>query len=129
MIRFMSIFTMCCALGLSACGGESSKSNDGAKAQKASAAKIDHLECAAQISARSYFERDGRLPNSERYDKLALATGGHHLNAYAIPLGLDEKTAYAQLNARRAEIVEKGDPEKVSQTAFDCIDQVEKLYR
>jgi hypothetical protein len=68
----------CCAL--TACG-------------PAEGERIDsNLECAALISASTYLVQSGKVENDPALTKRALFTSMTHLNTYAMPKGIKEKT-------------------------------------
>ena len=82
-----------------------------------------HLDCAALISAANHLSVEGKLPRDPEFDGQALGSSMTHLNAYAIPAKLKEPDAFAQLKARRAELMETVSPESILERAKVCVEK------
>lgn len=102
-------FLSCCAL--TACGpaeGESVASN---------------LECAALISASTYLGAGSKAEDNPALTKRALTTSMTYLNAYAIPKGLKQKQAFAELTSVRKDLMESRSPGKIMSQPERCADR------
>lgn len=82
-----------------------------------------HLDCAALISAANHLSVEGKLPRDPEFDRQALVSSMTHLNAYAIPANLREPEAFAQLKARRTELIETVTPESILERAKACVEK------
>ncbi len=82
-----------------------------------------HLDCAALISAANHLSVEGKLPRDPEFDGQALVSSMTHLAAYAIPAKLPEPEAFAQLKARRTELIETVTPDSILGRAKACVEK------
>jgi hypothetical protein len=102
----------CCALA--ACG-------------PAGGERIDsNLECAALISASTYLIVGGKAEKDPALDKRALVTMMTHLNTYAVPKGITEKQAFAELTSLREALIGSRPPREIMSRARRCADQIRR---
>ncbi|MEO1206356.1 MAG: hypothetical protein AAFV45_08485 [Pseudomonadota bacterium] len=58
-----------------------------------------NLDCAALIGAATILVRSGKVENDTALMKRTLVSSMTHLNAYAIPKGMTEAEAFAELKS------------------------------
>lgn len=86
-----------------------------------------NLECAALISASTHLYVQGEIAlETEDYNK-TLVSGMTYLNRYAIPNGISEGDAFAELNARRDELMQKIKPEQIKSRALSCMSRTPRV--
>ena len=93
-----------------------------ATGKQAGGEPMDHLRCAAMISAADHLMTSGALPADPDFSKAALAAGMTHLIAYAIPKQMPEKDAFAAAEAERAKITAEMQPVQVMEAAKRCVE-------
>lgn len=80
-----------------------------------------HMECAALISAASHLSAQGKLEMGNKFQSQMLASMMTHVAAHAIPNGVSEEDAMAQVNERRVELIEAQSPSRILGRAETCI--------
>ena len=78
---------------------------------------------AALISASTYLVASGKAEDNPALTKRALTTSMAYLNAYAIPKGLKQKQAFAELTSVRKDLMESRSPGKIMSQAKRCADR------
>lgn len=85
---------------------------------------MDHLRCAAMISAADRLIATGATPADAEFTKAALVASMTHLNAYAIPKGIPEQDAFAAVDTERTRILAEMQAAQVVAEAKACIANV-----
>ncbi|MDF7776755.1 hypothetical protein P1X14_15970 [Sphingomonas sp. AOB5] len=88
---------------------------------EAKAGVMDHLRCAALISAADHLMNSGNVPNDPAFRQAALVAGMTHLNAHAIPARIAEKDAFAAVDRERARIIGEIPGEQIVEQAKACV--------
>ena len=85
---------------------------------------LDHLDCAAYLSAEQNLVQTGALDIEPEFRNSLYLTMMWYINAHAIPQGIREDEAFAQLKSRTAEIIEQQSASQIDQIARQCIDEL-----
>lgn len=105
----------CCALAACSPPG----SDDEAAAGKTTG--DPNLKCAAMISAASYLVAGGKAEQDAAMTKRGLVSLMTFLNTYAIPKGLKEPEAFAELKSQRETLMETLSTDDIMAHAKLCI--------
>jgi hypothetical protein len=81
------------------------------------------LKCAAFISSANKLVLRGEVENDPAFARRALLVMMSYLAAYAIPQGLKEADAFAELNSLRAELMDRVPPQDIMRRAKTCVDR------
>lgn len=84
---------------------------------------MDHLRCAAMISAADKLMLSGALPADPAFNKASLVAAMTHLNAYSIPKGMKEPEAFAAVTRERERIMAETSPARILAQAKRCVEQ------
>lgn len=114
-------------LGLASACSPAQPGNQAADASGAGAKAMDHLRCAAMISAADKLMFSGALPADPAFNKASLVAAMTHLNAYSIPRRMKEAEAFAAVNAERTRIMAETSPARILEEAKACIERVPGL--
>ena len=79
-----------------------------------------NLNCAALIGAATVLIRNGKVEKDPALMKRALVSSMSHLNAYAIPKGLKQAEAFAEVKALRRTFVETRPADEILNRAKRC---------
>lgn len=82
-----------------------------------------NLDCAAMISAASYLIAGGKAEQDATLAKRGLVSLMTFLNTYAIPKGLTEPEAFAELKSHRLALMETLSPGDIMARAKLCVDR------
>jgi len=83
-----------------------------------------HIDCAALISAANRLVLKGKAEKDAVLEKHSLVAMMTHLNTYAVPKGLSEQQAFAELNALRASLLKTQAPDNIMRRARRCADRI-----
>lgn len=87
----------------------------------------DPLACAAALSAYTNLVAEGYVAPEPKFESAALVSGMTYLNSYAIPNGLSEEQAFAELEIRREELRSTASSEEIVDQAWGCIENTPEL--
>lgn len=96
----------------------------GRPGNQAAGAAMDHLQCAAMISAADKLITSGAAPADPAFSKAALVAAMTHLNAWAIPRGMEEPEAFASIAKERDRILAETDHATILANAKTCVEEV-----
>ena len=82
-----------------------------------------NLTCAAMISAASYLVASGKTEQDAVSVKRGLVSMMTYLNTYAVPKGLKEPEAFAELKSERETLMAKMSPGDIIARARLCMDR------
>ena len=80
-----------------------------------------NLQCAALISAASHLASKGQIQLGAGSQNQMLISMMTHLNQYAVPKGLPEQDAFAELNTLREDLMNTMKPEAIHAKARACV--------
>ena len=84
----------------------------------------DHFTCAAMISAADHLVATGQVAADDSIMRNGLMTSMSHLNAWAIPKGLQESEAFDSVKKERERLLGKLTPKEIVARAKACIEQM-----
>jgi hypothetical protein len=79
-----------------------------------------NLACAATISAATYVIKNGEAPRDKELMGRALFSMMHYLNSYAIPRGMKEHEAFAELHKVRIDLMDALPADRIISRAKTC---------
>lgn len=82
-----------------------------------------NLHCAAMISAASYLVAGGKAEPDTALSKRGLVSMMTFLNTYAIPKGLSEPEAFAELKSQRETLMETHSTDDIMARTRLCVDR------
>jgi hypothetical protein len=85
-----------------------------------------HLECAALISAATVLVSRGQAEQDSTLQKQGLVGLMTHLNSYAIPKGLREAEAFAELKALRSDLIGSLQPAAIMKRSNRCLRRISR---
>ena len=85
------------------------------------------MACAAAISAYTYLVTEGFVAADPEMQSRALVSSMTYLNSYAIPNGLSEPEAFAELETRRDELRSAYSTEQIIEQARVCIENTPQV--
>ena len=84
----------------------------------------DHFTCAAMISAADHLVTTGKVAADDSIMQKGLMASMGHLNAWAIPKGLQESEAFDSVKKERERLLGKLTPTEIVARAKACIEQM-----